>query len=203
MKFKPDIKVVFCNTGVEYPQSLKFTRQVAKDWNLNFYELRPEMNFWKIVKKYGFPDPRRWVNREPKCCWYLKTKPANDFYRANNIDCVFTGISAFESRTRKLKIAERGPMYWAKRVGDTKFKKPILRVHPLAYWTDKDIWEYIELNNLPVNPIYEFQDRNGCMTCTGFIGWEKFLSKINPALYRKIMHMMGRTILEDFEVVEK
>ncbi|RLI84590.1 hypothetical protein DRP07_00790, partial [Archaeoglobales archaeon] len=26
LKFKPDIKVVFCNTGVEYPQSLKFTR---------------------------------------------------------------------------------------------------------------------------------------------------------------------------------
>ncbi len=198
LQFKPDIIVVFCNTGVEYPQNLKFVRKIAKEWNLNFYELKPEKNFWQIVKKYGFPDPRRWYKKEPKCCWYLKNKPANDFYKANNIDCVFVGISAFESRTRKLHIAKKGPLFWAKRVGDTRFKKPILRAYPLAYWTDRDIWQYIELNDLPSNPVYNFVERTGCMVCTGFIGWEKQLSAINPALYRKIMHMMGKTVLADF-----
>jgi 3'-phosphoadenosine 5'-phosphosulfate sulfotransferase (PAPS reductase)/FAD synthetase len=72
----------------------------------------------------------------------------------------------------------------------------------LAYWTDKDIWEYIEVKQLPINPIYDFADRNGCMTCTGFIGWEKQLSQVNPALYRRIMHMMGKRVLSDYGGIE-
>jgi 3'-phosphoadenosine 5'-phosphosulfate sulfotransferase (PAPS reductase)/FAD synthetase len=32
---------IYGNTGVEYPECVKFTRQIAKDWNLEFYEARP------------------------------------------------------------------------------------------------------------------------------------------------------------------
>jgi len=120
------------------------------------------------------------------------------FYKQHGIDCVFTGLSAFESRTRKIFIAHNGLMYRAKRLGSYKLKQPILKANPVGYWTDKDIWGYIELNGLPINPIYNFTDRNGCMTCTGFIGWDKQLSRINPKLYRKIMHMIGKTVLSDF-----
>lgn len=32
---------IYGNTGVEYPECVKFTRQIAQDWQLEFYEARP------------------------------------------------------------------------------------------------------------------------------------------------------------------
>jgi 3'-phosphoadenosine 5'-phosphosulfate sulfotransferase (PAPS reductase)/FAD synthetase len=32
---------IYGNTGVEYPECVQFARQIAKDWNLDFYEARP------------------------------------------------------------------------------------------------------------------------------------------------------------------
>ena len=46
-----------------------------------------------------------------------------------------------------------------------------IRVHPLLHWTEKDVWEYIEAENIPVNPLY-FSKRGkryrslGCAPCT-------------------------------------
>jgi len=43
----------------------------------------------------------------------------------------------------------------------------ILKINPIADWTRKDVWRYVEENNLPYNPLY---DRNylsiGCAPCT-------------------------------------
>ena len=37
---KPDITVIYGNTGVEYPECVKFSRQIAQDWNLKFHETK-------------------------------------------------------------------------------------------------------------------------------------------------------------------
>jgi len=47
-----------------------------------------------------------------------------------------------------------------------------IRVHPLLHWTELDVWEYIERENIPVIPLY-FADESGhryrslgCYPCT-------------------------------------
>ncbi|MDR0606333.1 MAG: phosphoadenosine phosphosulfate reductase family protein [Bacteroidales bacterium] len=45
-----DIPAVFCNTGNEYPEVVKFVRQTE-----NVTIIRPELNIRQIVEKYGFP----------------------------------------------------------------------------------------------------------------------------------------------------
>lgn len=190
LQHDPEILVVYVNTGVEYSKNVKYVRKLAKEWNLNYHELKPDTNFWKVVEKYGFPDHRRWYKKEPKCCYYLKNKPAGKFYEKNGIDCIFTGISASESRTRKITISDRGLIFYAKSMGQYRFKNPVLKVHPLGYWTDEDIWTYFKVNNLPKNPVYEITDRNGCITCTGYITWEKQMARNFPKLYKLVMKKM-------------
>jgi len=34
-----------------------------------------------------------------------------------------------------------------------------MRVFPLSNWTEKDIWQYIKIENIPVVPIYFAQER--------------------------------------------
>jgi 3'-phosphoadenosine 5'-phosphosulfate sulfotransferase (PAPS reductase)/FAD synthetase len=38
---RPDVAVVYGNTGVEYPECVKFSRWLAAEWNLNFHEAKP------------------------------------------------------------------------------------------------------------------------------------------------------------------
>ena len=75
------------------------------------------------------------------------------------------------------------------------------KAKPLSIWTDGDIWSYLEGQDLPINPAYEKYDidRTGCITCTGFDGWEEKMRKFSPALYRRAKKEKDQTtILEDF-----
>ena len=48
------IPKVFVNTGLEYPELVSFVKQQA-----NVVIIRPEMNFKKVVEKYGYPFPTK------------------------------------------------------------------------------------------------------------------------------------------------
>jgi 3'-phosphoadenosine 5'-phosphosulfate sulfotransferase (PAPS reductase)/FAD synthetase len=37
---KPDILVIYGNTGVEFPECIQFARRLIRDWRLNFYETK-------------------------------------------------------------------------------------------------------------------------------------------------------------------
>jgi len=45
-----EVPAVFCNTGLELPEVLKFVRKYE-----NVIWLRPKMSFREIVEKYGYP----------------------------------------------------------------------------------------------------------------------------------------------------
>ena len=40
----------FANTGLEYPEAVKFMRQTS-----SVIEVRPKMNFLSAIQKYGYP----------------------------------------------------------------------------------------------------------------------------------------------------
>ncbi len=50
----PDIKAVFCNTGNEYPDIVKFVRGM-KDEGMNIEIIRPKIKPKDVIANYGFP----------------------------------------------------------------------------------------------------------------------------------------------------
>ena len=204
-QYKPDILTVFVNTRVEMPETIKYIKQLIKDWNLNFVELRGKYTFWDIVRKYGLPATRFLSEHRiqlakkglakyegaPKCCWYLKEEPAIKFFHKKHIQCVFFGITWDESYNRKWAIIRKGTLFY-----HTSHRH--YKCYPIAYWSTLDVWRYIEENNLPVNPAYDKVDRVGCITCTAYIGWEKDMAKLYPGLYRKICSMLGVNLITDY-----
>jgi len=40
-EYLPSLIVIYGNTGVEYPECVKFARRIAKEWRLDFHEARP------------------------------------------------------------------------------------------------------------------------------------------------------------------
>lgn len=53
-KIYPDIKAVFCNTGNEYPDIVRFVNQM-KEGGGNIEIIRPKLKPQDVVQKYGFP----------------------------------------------------------------------------------------------------------------------------------------------------
>lgn len=46
----PNVPAVFINTGLEYPEIVEFVRSIK-----NVVELRPKINFKKVIETYGYP----------------------------------------------------------------------------------------------------------------------------------------------------
>lgn len=201
LKQKPDIPVVFNNTGVEYAETVKHVHKIAEEWNLNLHELHPETDYWTLVKEHGFPQIRgsskeKGRPRKPMCCRELKEAPAEKYMREYNMDGFIDGIRVEESRPRTLAIYQKGPYYLAKRDGLWKF-------HPVAVWSLDQLMVYVEENSIPLNPLYEKGlPRVGCMPCTGFLDWRQQLSEVNPAYYkwlnREYQKSLGEPTLWEF-----
>ena len=46
----PDVKALFCDTGLEYPELKEFVRSFD-----NVEIIRPKINFKQVLEKYGYP----------------------------------------------------------------------------------------------------------------------------------------------------
>lgn len=52
---KPDIKALFCNTGNEYPDIVKFVRELKSTDGYNIDIIYPSIKPKEVLAKYGFP----------------------------------------------------------------------------------------------------------------------------------------------------
>ena len=190
-KIWKDIPVMFCNTGVEFPETVEFVRKLVCDWDLNYIETQPyKKTFWDCVNEYGVPSIKasKKGKSRPKCCYYLKERPAEIKCKEFGLRAVITGIQGSESYTRRRVIMFCGQRYLHKKTG-------VWRYHPLAFWSDQDIWDYIKNNNIPYNPAYDKYpncNRTGCLPCTSYKNWRVKLREQNP----KMLAVLDRKMAE-------
>lgn len=152
-------------TGIDPPELYYFIRD-------NFPEVqrhRPEITIWKLIEKKMMP-PTRTVRY---CCEYLKERGVAGRR-------IITGVrraeSARRSKRQQVENCFRG-----------KYKE---YVHPIFYWSDKDVWEYIHKYSLKYCHLYdEGFKRLGCIGCPmadkgrikQFKRWPKYEAKYRKA----------------------
>jgi 3'-phosphoadenosine 5'-phosphosulfate sulfotransferase (PAPS reductase)/FAD synthetase len=206
LQIKPDVLVVFVNTSIEFPETLTYVRQLAKDWNLNFYEVKPRVNFWKLAEEQGLPVAGRGnttfmrtlaekagVKLSNSCCKRMKETPARQFYREHGIEGVVTGLRVSESLMRKLNFADYGALRYSSTY-------EALIAWPLYAWTDKDITEYVEAHRLPLNPLYSMgYQRVGCWACLHDMLHKDSrlftLQRQHPKMYETIKKKFGKQMI--------
>ena len=106
-----------------------------------------------------------------KCCSLLKTRALLDALTENRFDAAIGGARREEERSRaKERIFSFRDAFgqW-----DPRNQRPELwhlfnariengesmRVFPLSNWTELDVWQYIDLERIPVVPLYFAKDR--------------------------------------------
>lgn len=106
------------------------------------------------------------------CCEKLKKGPLKRAARNAGMKCSIIGTLAEESQTR-----ERD---WLRNGSNIFFIKADNQCRPLSFWTEKDIWDYIEHFNVPIADLYRKGfERNGCMYCGFGVKSEKKRLGIN------------------------
>jgi len=116
-------------------------------------------------------DANPWDLGTVKCCALLKTQGLLGGLREGEYDAVIGGARREEERSRaKERIysfrdahgqwdpKNQRPELWNLYNGKVSPGESI-RVFPLSNWTELDVWRYIELESIPVVPLYFAQER--------------------------------------------
>ena len=124
------------------------TKQFMRDQVKMFPELRVFSNDVNIPDKLFESDPDR-------CCSLLKVEPTRQAIEEMDVKCWVTGLRCTEGRTRTdyQEIEERD-------VG-------LIKLNPILIWHEREVWQYLALHGVDVNPLYEEGYRSlGCEPCT-------------------------------------
>ncbi len=90
-----------------------------------------------------------------RCCDVLKVQPTRRAIEEMDVACWVTGLRCTEGRTRTdfREIEERD--------------KGLIKLNPILLWHEREVWQYIALHRVPVNPLYGIGYRSlGCAPCT-------------------------------------
>jgi len=144
-------------------------RRINIDCFLRYSESQSDdpklLDYYKILKQ---------VKISQACCDVLKKEPSERLQAELDVDVIFKGLMAAESRSRQTNFMSRGYLFKSSRphLGED----PFYHCNPISIWTDDDIWEYIRKYNIPYSDLYEMGwtdgqgkfhkiKRNGCMGC--------------------------------------
>ncbi len=150
---RPDMPVLFLETGYHFAETLDYRDRMTRDWNLNLVNLEAKRSVKEQEALFGILN-----QTEPsKCCGLRKVEPL--FAGLANYDTWFTALRREQSPTR----ANLQPV--------EAFKLPagktLEKVSPLAMWTNKDVWQYLSRCNIPALPLYDQGYTSiGCQPCT-------------------------------------
>jgi phosphoadenosine phosphosulfate reductase len=197
-QYAPGVKVIWNNTGVEYPDTYEFARRIKDEWKIDLIEARPDTTFWNVVEQNGFPIfPRNadWKlqRASTECCRQLKKKPTMRALRSLKCDLYFTGLTQFESRLRFLSARKYGKYFFS-----VKWRH--WKCHPILDWTTEDIWEYHRRFGIPHNSLYDKDEiqmeggiRTGCWCCPMAIKYGKLrhLRHYYPKLFEFLVVTKG------------
>lgn len=150
---QPNIPVLFLDTGYHFPETYVYRDEMAERMHLNLVNLASPMPVAEQESRFGILNQ----TAPDRCCGIRKVEPL--FRGLANFDIWFTALRREQSPTRAtLKAVDH-------------FKLPagqeLLKVSPLADWTNADVWGYLKRRDIPALPLYyQGYTSIGCAPCT-------------------------------------
>ncbi|ETA93007.1 phosphoadenylyl-sulfate reductase [Mycobacterium avium] len=148
---RPGVPVLFLDTGYHFPETIGTRDAVEAVYDIHLLNVTPEHTVAEQDELLG----KDLFARDPnECCRLRKVEPLRRALR---------GYAAWVSGLRRVEAPTRAdaPLISF----DESFK--VVKVNPIAAWTDEQVDEYIERNGVLVNPlVQEGYPSIGCAPCT-------------------------------------
>jgi len=138
----PGIEVVFIDTGYHFPETLQTVEDVRRHYGLN-------LRMMTVARQ----QEELWAKDPGNCCSAVKV---------GQLDRALAGKAAWMSGLRR---ADAGTRETAPIV--VRDLRGLVKVNPIAAWSDLDVQSYIADHDVPVNPLtQQGYPSIGCMPCT-------------------------------------
>jgi len=143
-RVSPKIRGFIVTTRFKPRETVNFMNEMVREYP----ELRVYKNDVEIPPRLYETDPDR-------CCYLLKVLPTRWAIEEMKISCWVTGLRCTEGRTRTdfKEVEERD--------------KGLIKLNPILLWKEREVWQYLALYGVKVNPLYGEGYRSlGCAPCT-------------------------------------
>lgn len=179
----PDVKAVFADTGLEYPEIKEFVKRQD-----NVEIVRPKVRFDEVIRKYGYPlvgkevaNAIYYARKQTKCSYNLRRKKflgdvtaigENSIFDYSRWKLLAQGMPfmvgdrcCLIQKKQPLKIfkhnyigvlAEESALRkqtWTK-TGCNSFEGKALHSWPMAFWTEQDVLTYLVDNDIEIASVY-------------------------------------------------
>ncbi|MCV7287066.1 phosphoadenylyl-sulfate reductase [Mycolicibacterium wolinskyi] len=150
-KVRPGVDVLFLDTGYHFAETIGTRDAVEAVYDVHVVNVAPEHS---VAEQDALLGKDLFARNAGECCRLRKVEPlskALQGYRA-----WVTGIRRVEAPTR----ANAPLISWDNAFG-------LVKINPIAAWSDDDMQAYIDANGILVNPlVYEGYPSIGCAPCT-------------------------------------
>jgi len=148
--YAPQIEVIFVDTGYHFPETLAYRDQLIDLLHINVITVSADENKRQDFDANGNP---LWQTNPDLCCALHKIAPMGK---------ALVNREAWISGIRRDQTAVRSAAQPVEQQADGLYK-----VNALINWTSKDLWKYINRNDLPVHPLFNQGYLSiGCAPCT-------------------------------------
>ncbi len=128
-ELRPAAEIIFLDTEGHFVETIEFAQQLSDTWALNLTRTKPGS------------DAESWPCGTARCCELRKVEP---------LGRALQGRAAWVTSVKRVDAATRGSMkilMW-----DEKFN--LVKVNPLATWSDDDVAYYLKSHELPEHPLW-------------------------------------------------
>ena len=154
LPIKSDMPTIFVDTQHEFQETYEFIKKIVKEWNLKDYKAvkADENKLEEFKQKFGLKSPEFTTT----CCEYHKIAPMMKAIGEEGYDAFLVGLRGVEHEER------------AKETFYSPRKNPEhIRIHPLLFWRQEDVLNYVKRFKIPCNPMYaKGYTSLGCHVCT-------------------------------------
>jgi phosphoadenosine phosphosulfate reductase len=137
---RADLPVILVDTGYLFPETYRFADQLAEQLRLNLKIYRAPLGTAWMEARHG----RLWEQGVPGIERYNRERKVEPMQRA--LDEL--GVRTWIAGLRRSQSHSRAGIEFLE-VRDGRWK-----VHPLADWSDRDVWNYLQQHQLPYHPLW-------------------------------------------------
>lgn len=137
---QPGIPVILIDTGYLFPETYRFVDTLSEKLALNLKVYRPQIGIAWMEARLG----RIWeqgVDGIDRYNRLRKVEPMQRALKELGVRTWIAGLRRSQARTRAgIDFVELRDGRW--------------KLHPLADWSDRDVWDYLQKHDLPYHPLW-------------------------------------------------
>ena len=139
-RVRADLPVILVDTGYLFPETYRFVDALTERLALNLKVYRPQIGIAWMEARMG----RLWEDGVDGITRYnrlRKVEPMQRALRELGVRTWIAGLRRSQSASRAgIEILELRDGRW--------------KLHPLADWSDRDVWQYLRQHDLPYHPLW-------------------------------------------------